>query len=136
VSNSKHIDALVRLFVLKEKQERLLSLGAKASRWPDFRHALLHDTRNLNPRTLTRIVFNDTDLDALIRRLMVSSPTTEIAYCVSDNYAIDDKEIKVTDALRASVGREQDTMVFCMTRRLAFYENHEGEQYLLAAEGD
>lgn len=52
---SPHVDDIVRLFVRKEKRERILALAAKASRQSDFRGALLHDTRSLNPRVMRRL---------------------------------------------------------------------------------
>ena len=36
------------------------------------------------------------------------------------------------DALRVAMGSSEDTMVSCIRRRSAFYENHDGEQYVLS----
>jgi hypothetical protein len=128
---SPHIVHLVRLFVAKDKRERLLFLAAKPARWGDFCDAFLHDTRSLDKAVMTRVSARNEDLTALLAQLRAT--VSARAYCISSIADIDDRELPLGEALRAAVGRERDTLVFCLDSQRAYYENHEGEQFVLAA---
>jgi hypothetical protein len=129
-----HVDALVHLFVKKDKRERMLTLAAKANRRSDFRHDLLHDARSLDPATLSPLPANATGV-ATIAKALRAAGAGDRAYCISDVIDADDRELRLVDALELVVGKEQDSIVFAVGSRVAYYENHEGEQYLLQRRG-
>jgi hypothetical protein len=54
------------------------------------------------------------------------------AYCVSTTED-DDLETDLAQALNRLVGREVDALVLAVGAGVAYYENHEGEQFLLHA---
>jgi hypothetical protein len=124
------IEAIVQLFVRKEKRDRMITLAGKPSRRPDLRHDLLHDTRSLDPAVMTRLA-DGLSVDAVAKALRAASSSGQRAYSISEVLDADDKESSVVDALRAVVGRSQDSLVFVIGTRAAYYENHEGEQYIL-----
>ena len=125
---SPHIATIVRLFVIKARRERLTELAAKAKRWNDFRHDLLHDTRSLEDAVL--VPLRNATLADVTRRL--GARTGERAYCISTRSEIDDRELDLGEALAATIGRMEDAIVFCPRSARAYYENHEGEQFILA----
>ena len=120
------VERAIALFALKDKRERLLFLAGKPARWDDFCDAFLHDTRSLDPRSMTRIS-STTDHARLIAQLG-ATPAAK-TYCISS--WLDDRELSLVEALRAIVGRQRDVLVFCPESERAYYENHEGEQFVL-----
>jgi hypothetical protein len=125
-SPSREAERLVALFAKKEKRERLTFLASK--RWSDFCDALLHDTRNLDPTKMTRIA--TTDRAAIVVQLRAKADSQ--AFCVSAIPEIDAQELPLAKALEACVGRERDTIVFVTATERAYYENHEGERFVLS----
>jgi hypothetical protein len=125
-----HVETLVQLFVKKEKRERMLALASKAQRRSDFRHDLLHDTRSLDPKALTQLPASGASVDTIMKALRAAG-AGDRAYCISEVIDIDDHEMRIVDALRAVVGKSEDSIVFAIGSRAAYYENHEGEQYIL-----
>jgi hypothetical protein len=125
-----NIEAIVQLFVKKEKRDRMITLAGKPSRRRDLRHDLLHDTRSLDPAVMTRLA-DGLSVDAVAKALRAASSSGQRAYSISEVLDADDQESSVIDALRAVVGRAQDSLVFVIGTRAAYYENHEGEQYIL-----
>src|SRR5690349_19727307 len=106
-----NLEAIVQLFVRKEKRDRMINLAGKQSRRPDLRHDLLHDTRSLDPAVMTRLAEGLT-VDAIASALRAASSSGERAYSISEVIDADDRESSVIDALRAVVGRAQDSLVF------------------------
>lgn len=125
-----HVEMLVQLFVKKEKRERMLALASKAQRRSDFRHDLLHDTRSLEPKALTQLPPHGSSVEAITKALRAAG-AGPLAYCISEVLDVDDREMPLVAALKAVVGRSEDSIVFAIGSRAAYYENHEGEQYIL-----
>jgi hypothetical protein len=123
------IETIVQLFVKKDKRERILSLAAKAKRRGDLRNDLLHDRRSLDPEVLAPLA-QGADREAVAKALRAAG-AKELAYCISEVIAADDRELALLDALSLVVGKAEDSLVFPLGSRVAYYENHEGEQYLL-----
>lgn len=126
---SSSVEIIVQLFVKKEKRDRLLTLAAKSSRRDDFRHDLLHDTRSLDPGVLLRLP-EGASVDAVVQALRAAG-AGDRAYSISEVLDADDREWRLVDALRAVVGKAQDSLIFVLGTRAAYYENHEGEQFIL-----
>jgi hypothetical protein len=127
---SPSIETIVRLYVRKEKRERMLTLAANPKRRADFVDALLHDTRSLEPSALTPLPESGLTVEAIVQALRPAK-ASELAYCITDVFDADDRETPLVDALKLVVGRARDSLVFVSTARVAYYENHEGEQYVL-----
>jgi hypothetical protein len=125
-----HDERVVALFGKKDKRERLLFLASSAARRSDFIDALLHDTRSLDRSQLTALEARDAEIAGVL--LLLRGAATGPAYCISAMREIDGREVALAEALRTCVGRAQDTLVFCLANESAYYENHEGEQFVLA----
>jgi hypothetical protein len=135
---NEHLETVVRLFVRKEKRERILSLASNTKRRADLRDALLHDTRSLARETMQPLA---RDLDANgVAKALAAITNGKRAYCISDaidakGELLDAREEDLATALALVVGRERDALVFVLApnarKRAAYYENHEGERYLL-----
>jgi hypothetical protein len=132
-----HLETIVRLFVRKEKRERILSLAGSAKRRADFRDALLHDARSLE-RDAMRPLTSDLDATGVAKALAAIVKGTR-AYVISDvldtKGELDDREEDLSTALALVVGKERDALVFVLApnarTQAAYYENHEGERFLL-----
>jgi hypothetical protein len=122
------LEVLVRLFVKKEKRERMLVLAAK--RRDDFRHDLLHDRRSLDPAALSPLPASSAGVDAVVKALRAAG-AADRAYCISEVIDADDRELGLVEALGLVVGKWKDSLVFPIGSTVAYYENHEGERYLL-----
>ena len=125
-----HVEVLVQLFVKKEKRERMLAFAAKANRRGDLRDDLLHDRRSLEPSVLVPLSASATSVEAITRALRAAGAGAR-AYVISAVLDADDRELDLVDALELVVGRSEDSLVFAVGSRVAYYENHEGEQYIL-----
>lgn len=124
-----HIEMLVRLFVKRDKQERMLTLGHSRNRRADFRHDLLHDKRSLDPAVFLPALANAT-VDSVARALH-SAGAGSHAYCISEIVGADDCELPLNEALVQIVGKSEDSLLFPVGSRVAYYENHEGDVHLL-----
>jgi hypothetical protein len=125
-----HLEAIVGLFVKKAKRDRIRELAAKPGRRADLRNDLLHDTRSLDPSVLVALPAHGTSADGVVKRLRAAG-AGDRAYCITDVTDADDRELPLVDAVTAVLGRSVDSLVFPIGSRVAYYENHEGEQYLL-----
>ena len=125
-----HEERIIALFVRKEKRERMLFLGARPARRSELVDALLHDTRSLDRLRLVALGATETEIAGIASRLRVALDAP--AHCISHIDEIDGRELPLGDALRACVGRQRDTIVFCIAAERAYYENHEGERFVLA----
>lgn len=125
-----HIEVLVQLFVKKDKRERMLTLAAKPNRRGDLRHDLLHDRRSLDPAVLIPLQAGAAGVDAIAKALRAAGAGAR-AYCISGVLDAEDRELDLVEALQLVVGRAEDSLVYPIGSRVAYYENHEREQYLL-----
>jgi len=123
-----NIEVLVQLFVRKDKRGRMLALAPK--RRADFRHALLNDLRSLDPAVVSPLPRSAASVDAVAKALRAAG-AGERAYCISDYIDEDDCELGLMDALVLMVGQANNSLVYPIGSRVAYYENHESEQYIL-----
>ena len=68
-------------------------------------------------------------VDAVLRALRAAGAGAQ-CYVVSAVLAADGRELPLRDAVGLA-GRAEDSVVFALGSRVAYYENHEGDQYLL-----
>jgi len=112
------LERAITLFVRKEKQDRMRAL---AKRRDDLRDAMLHDRRALDPAVLQPCPPDATATAAAMKKLGASAT----AFVFDD----EDSELPLLDAVSSVFGRQRDVLV--VSNDVAFYENHEGEQFLL-----
>lgn len=115
------LERAIALFVKKEKRERMHAL---AKRRGDLRDSMLHDRRSLDPAVL--LACPETPATTVVA--MRAKGAVGVAYCFADDEN-DDREMPLNEAVSAAFGRARDTLV--IAGDVAFYENHEGERFLL-----
>lgn len=125
--------AFIRSFVEKNRQERYLTLASKPKRRRDFVWDLAHDGRHLDRSFMKRLVEEEKSLTAVAARLKSLGATDTCHVVAATNLETDGQEMNTADALAAVVGKFQDCLLFFPSAALAYYENHEGEQFVLQA---
>jgi hypothetical protein len=123
------VDAIVQLFVKKDKRERILSLAGKPKRRDDFRDDLLHDTRSLDPAVLAPLAAG-ASAESVVKALRAKG-AGDRAYCISTLSEVDDLELSLAEAMKIVFDRDRDTLVFPIGSSVAYYENHDGDKYVL-----
>jgi Pretoxin HINT domain len=127
---SPHVETVIRLFVAKARQERLVTLAGTKGRRTDFVNDALHDRRRLASEVLIPLTHPAFNWESALREMRLRGATS-LAYCIADDVDFDDTERPLEFALRTFVGRARDALVFAIGSTVAYYENHEGEQYLI-----
>jgi len=123
------IDDIIKLFVVSERRERMHGFAANPKRRSDLIDGMLHDRRALDPRALTELP--STSTPATVRAMLTKPRGKGIAHVISDIAEVDGRDLPLDEALTAVMGRQRDTLVFALETQHAYYENHEGEQFLL-----
>jgi hypothetical protein len=127
-------EELIRAFVLPERQPRLLALLSSARRRRTLTAGLAH-FRALDPRFAHRVGLGQQSA-ASIEALLKSRGAPTSCYLLSENAALDEREMPLRDALEAVVGRGMGTFLSCVPGRLAYFESEEpGERYILERPG-
>jgi hypothetical protein len=128
--STKHEPELIRAFVGRAHRDRYLSLLANPRKRGIILRRLAHGG-DLDPRFIHRVPDADQTPER-IQRMLVSRDAPERCFVVSENAALDGRELPLGEALRAVVGYRQGTLISCVPGRLAYYEAEEsGERYIL-----
>lgn len=125
------VQEFIRTFVAAERQDRYLTLASKPSRRSDFIFALAHDGRHLERKYMQQIPAVDAvaaKVAALLKPLGAGPRCFVVAASHGD---FDNCAADIAPVLEALVGRSTDCIVFFPGAGLAYYENHEGECYVL-----
>ena len=124
-----HAAGLMRAFVAPDRQDRYLSLLRSARGRSKLRDRLAH-FRDLDPRYATRVA-GAHGADAICS-LLVARGAPSTCYVLSEDSAVDDREMPLDAALLHVVGRGMGTFLSCIAARLAYFEGEEaGERYIL-----
>ena len=115
-----HEEQFARCFIVPQKRDRYLALleskRGRAKLLNGFNHC-----RDLDPRFAKEIPSGQQSgdsIEALLRRR--GAPDT--CYVMSDNRAIDGKEMSLPDALLETVGMDAGTLISCVPGKLAYFE--------------
>ncbi len=123
-------EQLIHAFVLPERQDRLLALLSSPKQRRKLTAGLAH-FRALDPRFATQIAPAEQDA-ATIEGLLRKRGAQEICHVLSENSALDARELPLREALQAVVGRGMGTFLSCIPGRLGYFESEEpGERYIL-----
>ena len=120
-SAEEHIVGFCHAFLRPEKRERLASVlsGRRRSRGVvELSHPDCIDERFATAWT-------GEDPERLLHRL-TKLGAGEDCYIISNADALDDRSMKLTDALREVIGIGVGTVVSCVPGRVAFYEGEYG----------
>lgn len=123
-------EQLIRAFVLPERQDRLLALLSGTKQRRKLAASLAH-FHALDPRFATRIAPGQQNA-AAIEVLLRDRGAPEFCQVISEDPALDARELPLRDALQVVVGRGMGTFLSCIPGRLGYFESEEpGERYLL-----
>jgi len=125
---TRDLTDVIDLFARKEKRERLIALSEKASRRADFLDAFLHDRRSLDPRVLAPLAPHGLSVDRIVAQVGKAS---DAAHCLGGVGDDDGRDATLVTLLTANALRSRDLLIYDLVTRRAYYENHEGECFVL-----
>jgi hypothetical protein len=119
---SLHEQEFVRAFILKERQERCAFLLSHPTHRQKLRDALPHfkwlDERFAHPIS-PKVAHTAAELVALLR----SKGAGRTVWVISQNPAIDRREMNLDDAMKETWGAQMGTILSCVPGTLAFFED-------------
>jgi hypothetical protein len=117
---NSHEEQFARCFIVPQKRARYLALleskRGRAKLLNGFNHC--HD---LDPRFAKEIPSGQQSADS-IEALLRRKGASDTCYVMSDNRAIDGKEMSLPEALSATVGMDCGTLISCIPGKLAYFE--------------
>jgi len=122
-SREEHETALVKAFILPQRQGRYLEFLSTPKRRRDATGELAH-CKHLDPKGIVQIfprLQNPKDIEGILRQK--GAPAT--FYCISESDDLDTKTLPLLDALKEIIGREIGTFLSCLPGRLAYFEDEE-----------
>ena len=129
-----HEELLVRAFVARPKQERLIELLAKPKRRRDILMTLPH-FHDLDPRFAVRVPSAQQSSSEILKLLRARGAPAD-CYILSEKKALDGQTLPLDAALDAVVGRGMGTLLSCIPGRLGYFEGEvSGERYVLERRG-
>ena len=123
------LEKFIKSFVKKKNQKRLLYLLSKPKRKEDLLWELLHDSRYFDDsclKDLSQLNYNE-----IIEQIKSKVKNQKLhVYCT---LMFHDKNYKlyIDEAFDKRKDFSEDLIFITEDCRLAYFENHEGEQYLL-----
>jgi hypothetical protein len=114
-------EALVRAFVIKPKQARLIELLANPKRRRDVTAALAH-FRDLDPRF--RLPSDSQDSESIVRALRLRG-AGDTCHVISEHGALDGQRLPLASALDQIVGFGMGTLLSCIPGTLGYFEDEE-----------
>jgi hypothetical protein len=123
-----HEDSLIGAFVKRSKRDRYREIVSNPRLRRKFTDRLAHFT-DFDPKYRLPIPSNRLFVDNIARELQ-KRHSPNIVYAISEDPALDQKELPLVEALSQIVGRGMGTVLSCIPRRLAFVETEE-ERFIL-----
>lgn len=133
-----HEEAVIRAFILPTKRERFIEFLATAKNRKKFTDSLPH-FRSFDPRFASPVPWNPSSDGKLparydqgienIKRLLQSKGAGPTCWVISEDPAIDGKELELGEALRYLCGRG-GTILSCIPGKLAYFEGEDEALFL------
>lgn len=123
-----HNEALIASFVKRSKRDRYREILSNPNLRHKFTRKLAHFT-DFDPQYRLPIPSNKLFADNIARELQ-KRHSPEIVFAISEDPALDQRELLLVDALKGIVGRGMGTVLSCIPGRLAFVET-ETERFIL-----
>jgi hypothetical protein len=120
--------AFIAAFVKRSKRERYREILSNPRLRHKFTHQLAHFT-DFDSRYRLPIPSNKLFIDNIARELQ-KRHSPNIVFAISENPALDQKEVPLVEALEHIVGCGMGTVLSCLPGRLAFVET-EDERFIL-----
>ena len=120
--------SLVAAFVKRNKRDRYREILSSERLRHKFINQLAHFT-DFDPKYRVPIPGNKLFVDNIARELQ-KRHSPSVVFAISEDPALDQKELLLTEALKQVVGRGMGTVLSCIPGRLAFVET-EDERFIL-----
>jgi hypothetical protein len=120
--------SLIAAFVKRSKRDRYREILSN----PRLRHKFTNQLAHFNdfdPKHRLPIASNKLSVDNIAQELQ-KRHSPRIIFAISEDPALDQKELPLVDALKEVVGRGMGTVLCCIPGRLAFVET-EDERFIL-----
>lgn len=111
---------LIEAFIVKRKRNRMIELLSKKKRRSKILESLYH-FNDLDPRFVKNIPPNQQTSNK-IYSLLKDKGATNMCYIISADLDIDQKTLRLSDALDIVVGSGSGTLISCVPGRLGYYE--------------
>jgi hypothetical protein len=123
-----HEQALIAAFVKRNKRDRYREILSNPRLRQKFTNRLAHFT-DFDPRYRLSIPSNKLFVNNIVLELQ-KRHSPNIVFAISEDPALDQKELSLVEALNQTVGRGMGTVLSCIPGRLAFVET-EDERFIL-----
>jgi len=123
-----HENSLIAAFVKRTKRERYREIVSDSRRRRKFTAQLAH-FKDFDPRYRVAIPSEKLSVNSIARELD-KRHSPKIVFAISEDPAIDQKEVPLVQALEQIVGRGMGTILSCIPGRLVFVET-EDERFIL-----
>jgi hypothetical protein len=120
--------SLIAAFVKRGKRDRYREILSNPRLRRKFTNQLAHFT-DFDPKYRLSIPSNKLFVDNIALELQ-KRHSPSIVFAISENPALDEKELPLVEALNQTVGRGMGTVLSCIPGRLAFVET-EDERFIL-----
>ena len=123
-----HEQALIAAFVKRSKRDRYREILSNPRLRHKFTSQLAH-FKDFDPKFRLSIPSNKLFIDNIAIELQ-ERHSPNIVFAISEDYALDQKELPLMEALKQIVGHGMGTVLCCIPGRLAFVET-EDERFIL-----
>ena len=120
--------SLIAAFVTRNKRDRYREFVSNPRSRHKFTHQLAHFT-DFDPKYRLSILSNSLFVENIVRELQ-KRHSPNFVFAISEDPALDQKELPLAEALQQIVGRGMGTVLSCIPGRLAFVET-EDERFIL-----
>jgi hypothetical protein len=125
-----HEEELIRAFIVETKRQRYLDFVSKPKTRKKFLLELAH-FKSLDPRYLVTIPPSKQHPKD-IAEILTQKGAPPVCWVTSEDRRLDGKEMALSEALCAVVGRQMGTFLSCMPGRLAYFEGEDmGARWIL-----
>ncbi|HKT46723.1 MAG TPA: hypothetical protein VJP87_04300 [Candidatus Acidoferrales bacterium] len=119
-----HEPALVRAFLLPQRQSRYLELLANPKRRRDVTRELAH-FKHIDSRWIVPLKPSLLHTAGILEYLK-SHEAPDMCYAISEDHYLDGTEMPLLAALKEIVGRGIGTFLSCVPGKLAYFEDEDG----------
>jgi len=124
----EHEEALVRAFIIPQRQSRYFELLPNPRRRRDVTRELAH-FKHVDTRFAVSIPSSQSGYAGILG-ILKSKGAPETCYAISEDGELDGKELRLSESLKKIVGYGMGTFLSCLPGRLAYFED-EDERWIL-----
>jgi len=128
----KHLEECIKSFFKNNRIERYLTFTQKKKGIEKIRNELSHEfIANIKNEYLFLVPQKNQNIED-ITNILKEKGASEKCFILSCNSKLNNKEIKLSEALLQTIGNSEGTLIFCLLGKLLYYEGEEyGERYII-----